>query len=321
MNNKKLTITLSIIGLTSAALTGLFTINKVINKLATAKGLLDNKNREIYHWRFGDISYKTAGEGKPVLLIHNLKEDSSSVEWSEIVSRLSRTNTVYSIDLLGCGLSDRPGITYTSYMYTQLINDFIRNVIKRKTSVIATGKSSAFLLGACDVNEDAFEELILINPESIHNLNKAPSKRTKTAELILKTPIIGTFIYHLITTRKTVEQNFTEKYFYDPENISEALIECYYESAHLADGSAKNLCTSLVGRYSNANIVRTLKNINKNIHIIAGHELPGIEADMKEYQYYNPAVEVEYIEFTKLLPQLEAPDELMKLIDLYLCSN
>ena len=130
MKNKKITITLSIIGLTCTALSIIAVLNKTINKLATSKNLFNSKNTEIYHWRYGDISYSVTGEGKPVLLVHNLKEDSSSIEWSEIIPKLSRSNTVYAIDLLGCGLSDRPNITYTSYMYTQLINDFIRNVIK-----------------------------------------------------------------------------------------------------------------------------------------------------------------------------------------------
>lgn len=321
MKNKKITITLSIIGLTCTALSIIAALNKTINKLATSKNLFNSKNKEIYHWRFGDISYSVTGEGKPVLLVHNLKEDSSSIEWSEIIPKLSKSNTVYAIDLLGCGLSDRPNITYTSYMYTQLINDFIRNVIKKKTSIIATGKSASFILGSCYVNENSFEELILINPENIRNLHKAPSKRTKTAELFIKCPVIGTFIYNMITAKNIIEEDFEEKYYYDSDNIPEALIDYYYETAHLKGKNSKNLCCSLKGRYTNANIVNTLKNIDKNIHILAGHEIPGIEQDMKEYQYYNPAIEIEYIDYTKFLPQLEAPDEVLKYINLYLCND
>lgn len=316
--NKKIASTLSFIGLTLTSLTTLSIINKAVDQLAISKELLDKRNREIYHWRFGDISYSVTGEGKPVFLIHNLKEDSSSIEWNKIIPVLSRAHTVYTIDLLGCGLSERPNITYTSYLYTQLINDFIRNIIKKKTSVIATGKSASFILGACNANEEAYDELILINPDSIHNLRKTPSKRTKTAEFILKTPIIGTFIYHLKTSRKKILQSFEEYYFYDQESIPESFIDYYYESAHLTARKAKNLYASLVGKYTNANIIRTLKNINQNIHILASREIPNIESTIKEYQYYNPAIEVEYIDYTRLLPQLESPEEVLKYIHLYL---
>jgi pimeloyl-ACP methyl ester carboxylesterase len=321
LKNKKLTTTLAIASIISTTLGIIAAINKANNKLATSKGLLENKNKQIYHWRFGNISYSITGEGKPILLIHNLKEDSSSVEWSEIIPKLSRTNTVYTIDLLGCGLSERPNITYTSYMYTELINEFIRNVIKRKTAIVATGKSASFVLGACSINEENFSDLILINPESIKNLQKSPSKRTKTAEFFIKMPIIGTLIYQMHTARNMIEETFEEKYYYDPENISEALIDYYYESSHLGDGKEKNLYASLTGRYTNANIIGTLKNINNSIHILAGGEISGIQTDMKEYQYYNPSIEVEYINYTKGLPQLEAPEEVLKYINLYLYND
>ncbi len=318
MYNKKVTVTAALLSLFGSTFVGIFAINKAVNKLAISKELLREKKKETYHWRFGDISYSKTGKGRPVLLIHNLRFDSSSVEWLEIVPRLSKTNTVYTIDLLGCGLSDRPNLTYTCYMYVQLINDFVQNIIKRKTSIIATGKSAAFILGACSVNPESFDELILINPENIRILKKTPTKRTKTTEFILKIPSIGTFIYHIAASKNIIEKNFDEKYFYDGDKIPKALIDYYYESAHLMKGNDKNLFISLIGRYANANIVRTLRSINQNIHILAGREIPNIESSMKEYQYYNPAIEIEYLDYTKELPQLEAPDEVMKYIDLYL---
>lgn len=316
--NKKLTATLSLIGLTAATLLSLSAVNKAIDQLAVSKELFDPKKKKTYHWRFGDIYYSVTGEGKSVLLVHNLKEDSSSVEWAEIIPKLSRTNTVYAIDLLGCGLSDRPDITYTSYMYTQLINDFILNVIRKKTSVIVTGTSVSFVLSACSCNEEAYKELILINPENLKNLHKMPSKRTKTAAFLLKTPSIGTLIYHMITAKNMIEENFEERYFYDPQKIPEALYDYYYESSHLGGRASKNLYASLVGRYANADIINTLKTINNNIHILAGREVPEMDKTIKEYLYYNPAIEAEYIDYTKELPQLEAPEEVLKYIHLYL---
>lgn len=56
----------------------------------------------------------------------------------------------------------------------------------------------------------------------------------------------------------------------------------------------------------------------KNIHILASAELPDIRKTIKEYQYYNPAIEVEYMDYVRKLPQLEAPDEIVKYIRLYL---
>jgi len=95
MKNKKLAIALTATGLASATLVSLFAINKVIGKIATSKDLLNTRNKEIFNWRFGDISYSVTGEGKPVLLIHNLKEDSSSIEWSHHSKAFHESYSLY----------------------------------------------------------------------------------------------------------------------------------------------------------------------------------------------------------------------------------
>ena len=42
---------------------------------------------------------------------------------------------------------------YTNYFYVQLLNDFTEKVIKRKTSVAATGLSGSFVIMAANNNE------------------------------------------------------------------------------------------------------------------------------------------------------------------------
>ncbi len=75
---------------------------------------------------------KKKGSGSPVLLIHDLNHYSSSMEWDKVIGTLSKEHTVYMIDLLGCGKSDKPAITYTCYLYVQLLTDFIRDIIGKR---------------------------------------------------------------------------------------------------------------------------------------------------------------------------------------------
>ena len=64
------------------------------------------------------------------LLIHDLTPSSSAYEWSKMIDELAESHTVYALDLLGCGRSDKPSITYANYLYVQLITDFAKQVIK-----------------------------------------------------------------------------------------------------------------------------------------------------------------------------------------------
>ena len=100
------------------------------------------------------------GTGDPVLLIHDTNSASSSVEWSKISKRLQKKHTVYTMDLLGCGLSDKPGLSYTNYMYVQLITAFIKDIIKSKTSVVASNLSSSFVIMANQLDASIIDKMI-----------------------------------------------------------------------------------------------------------------------------------------------------------------
>ena len=107
-------------------------INRVFAHIATAYNYLDGNDLKYYDWRFGRIAYRKTGSGSPVLLVHNFDACSSMHEWNNIEAELAKTNTVYSIDLLGCGCSERPILTYTNFLYVQLINDFIKMLSVKK---------------------------------------------------------------------------------------------------------------------------------------------------------------------------------------------
>ena len=70
------------------------------------------------------------------------------------------------LDLLGYGLSDKPNMTYTNYLYVQLILDFIKNVIGEKTDIVASGDSSSIAIMACHNDPESIRNVILLNPQS-----------------------------------------------------------------------------------------------------------------------------------------------------------
>ena len=118
-----------VIGITTTAVAGMYIINRIVDYTAGQKNLLTTEEGNIYHWKNGDIFYTVSGKGTPVILIHGLNPASSAKEWSKIVHRLEKKHTVYTIDLLGCGRSEKPGITYTNFLYVQLINNFIHDIV------------------------------------------------------------------------------------------------------------------------------------------------------------------------------------------------
>ena len=157
-------ITLAALATTTTAI--IHIANKVVAASAGLKEMLDTNGKNYYHWRFGDIYYTRKGKGSPILLIHDMLPGGSGYEWSRIEDDLALEHTVYNIDLPGCGRSEKPGMTYTNYVYVQSICDFIKNVIGEKTDVIVSGYSGSFVIMACRNEEKLFNKIMMINPVS-----------------------------------------------------------------------------------------------------------------------------------------------------------
>lgn len=315
MNKNRLLYLSALTGLTAASIYG---INKTINVIANAKSTLANPNGLKYEWRFGNIFYTKQGTGKPVLLVHDLTCGSSDAEWKFLVKQYAKTNTVYTLDLLGCGRSDKPAITYTNYLYVQLITDFVKNIINHRTDVIVTGSSASFILMACFNDSSLFDKLLLINPTSLLSNTQTITANQKLLKMLIELPIVGTLTYNIINMKKNYTAAFKEKYYSNPYAVRRSIVQSYYDGAHYGSMSSKYLLASISSNYTGINITRALKDINNSIFIIGAELEPNIKETLADYMELNPSIETALIENTKHLPQLEKPNELLSLIRIFL---
>ena len=289
MNWKKTLLFISTaIGTTTLAF---HAINKFIFNASDEHSEEDTFN--YYHWKFGNIYYKKAGSGSPLLLIHDLNHYSSSMEWDKVIDTLSEAHTVYAIDLLGCGKSDKPAITYTCYLYVQLLTDFIRDIIGEKTDIIATGASASFVTAACQNIADQIDHIILICPESIRTLAKAPNHKSKLLAKIITLPIYGTFIYNVGARNTALSDSSDCKYLY----------------------------ASILGHYTTVNIAHCLEGLTTSIAVISGKNAP--KTAEKAIEYCNVLPSIEHVEITGcgLLPQRENANAFLEQIDILLSDN
>lgn len=314
--NKHKLLTTSIL---FALATGIiYVINRLVFATAVLKNLLKSSADNYYNWRFGKVYYKKKGHGSPVLLIHDLTVYSSAYEWNKVVNELAEAHTVYAIDLLGCGRSEKPRITYTNYLYVQLIVDFIKNIIGEKTDVIASGYSGSFTVLASYTNPEFINKIVLINPPSLASLNKVPSKRSKLYKFILEFPIFGTLIYNIKTCQSNIQLLFTEKYLYNPFSVTPEMVDTYYEAAHKSLSNSKFLLSSLVAGYTNNNITHALREINQSVTILYCEGETDSEKIAESYTTYNPAIESCMLKHAKHLPQLEIPEKFLEILNIYL---
>lgn len=304
--------------ITLSALTtaGIHVANYLIEEQATRKNILTTRDGHFYHWKFGEIFYTKEGKGSPILLVHNLTPDSSGYEWIKMKHILSKEHTVYTIDLLGCGRSEKPAVTYTNYLYVQLINDFIDTVIGEPTNIVTSGHSCSFALMSHMMKEENILSFQLINPTGTEERCELGKKNGPLTKVIMGMPILGTYIYNLLM-RKTYIKNqcnndYCSKYYF----VTPDMVDAYYESAHLNRSRGRYLFASIFGHYTNVNITRALLANKVPLHIIESEARAKEESVVENYQYYCKHATSSIIPGTECLPHIEAPrkvyDDLIK---------
>lgn len=302
---------------TGLSLISIHIANKILHYTATLKNLTEPTDDHFFDSRYGKIHYKKSGTGPALILVHDLDPISSTFEWSKIIKSYENRYTVYSLDLLGCGHSDKPNLTYTNYLYVQLLSDFIKEIVQDSASIVASGISSSFCIMCANMHKEQIKQLILVNPTSIEDLTVSPNNISKSKKYIIELPIIGTFIYNILVHESRINSIFETKYYFKSSLISSKLEDIYFESAHIGKGAGRYLQASLLGNYLNINIINALKEL-PNIYIIGSRNIENNISTMNQYTLYNSSIETAFISNCAKLPQLENPKKFTEILNMFL---
>lgn len=292
--------------LSAASIGALHCVNKYIDNSVS------NNTKKIagkkYCWKNGNIFYRVAGKGEPVLLLHNLNVFCSENDWNQVLPLLAETNRVYTPDLIGCGRSDKPSETYTGYFYVQMITDFVKNVIGERTTVVASGINAVYVMMANSLDEDLFDQIILINPPSLSSLKKMPDQHSKILLRLFGLPVIGKTCYYIAVNKTNTEDYFSEKVFFNPFQVKQQTVKAGYQAAHTGNGGGRYLFASLEGGYLNADPTEVIRKNNKNVTLVVSEHLPGAREITEKYMALNDSIQTCTLKNTKMLPELEAPE-------------
>lgn len=307
-----------ILFIAGAAAAGMYAYNRFVASSSTKKNLLAINDSSTYEWKEGKIFYTKRGSGSPVLLIHDINPSSSSYEWKRVIKRLEKEHTVYAIDLLGCGRSDKPEIIYTNYLYVQMITSFVKNVIGSKTDVVASNMAVSFVIMANQMDASLFNKLIFVNPVSIKKLQIVPDDVSRAKRILINLPLVGTFIYNIMVSPMHIDYAFRKKYFSDANYVKPEAKDTFYESAHAGDGKGKYLYSSLLGDFVNVDIANALKKIENPVYLIGSRGVKNNPLILQEYHKMNSSFITTMIPESGLYPQFEIPDKITSIIKKYL---
>src|SRR5947208_12319670 len=192
------------------AVGGTLGVLAVFNKMtASLAGELDTVltgEERRYPWKYGDMFYEVKGarDARPLLLIHGFGPGASSYEWRKNIDILSAQFRVFVVDLLGFGLSDRPAIDYNAEVFTDLVGDFMREVIGKPAVVVAHGMACAFVIADAYRHPRFYDRLVLVAPPPFILRENTAGPLRGVVKFALRLPIIGQTTYNVLASRTAI---------------------------------------------------------------------------------------------------------------------
>jgi len=185
-----------------------------------------------YPARHGDLAYTVSGTGPPLLLLHAPCAGNSMAEWAQNFDALSRHFTVYALDYLGWGLSDKPQQRYEAEDLVEQVQYFIEDVIGAPTAVVASAQSSGIALKAAQRAPQLFASLVLVSPASTAEADDVAYLRHDIAQKALSLPIIGTTFYNFLVSRRNIGHFALRNLYFDQERLAPGELKRFHVAAH-----------------------------------------------------------------------------------------
>jgi len=261
----------------------------------------------------GDVFYKKAGDGPPLILVHSIGAGCSSYEFRNVWENLVEQHTVYALDLLGFGKSDKPPLAYTDATFINLLDSFAREVVgvgdgKGEADVVAVSLSAAYIIALSQRDPSLFHRLILVCPTGIEELAKPLNAGSVVCRGAMSAPVLGTSVYNLAASRGFIRY-YLRKYIYsDPAAmITDEVVEQYHTAAHQPGG--ENFFAAFVSGYMNVNVADAFSHVVDLPLLVWGRDavitpLSQAEAFLKA----NANAKLEVIEDAGALPHEEQPE-------------
>jgi pimeloyl-ACP methyl ester carboxylesterase len=272
-----------------------------------------------YLWGGNRLAYAVAGEGEPVLLVHGIYAGASSYEFRRNFGELSRHFRVYALDLLGCGLSDRPRRRYAPEDITGQVESFVREEIGEGAHVIASSLGAALLVPAAVRSPRLFKRLVLICPTGIESLHRRPGRANRAFYDLLYGPL-GDAFYYALVSRRSLRYYLENMAYHRPEAVTEEVLDHYYRTAH--QPGSKYLPAAFVAGMLNIDLAGLYPRLPHQTLIVWGNEARTTPVKQAEaFMYGNPRSNLRIFREAALLPHDERAEKFNEISRRFLRSG
>ncbi len=290
-----------------AAAAGAAAFNRSVAQPAGSLPNLVGGEEGSYAWQGHRVAYTRRGSGPAVLLVHSIHAAAWSYEWRHNVDALARDHTVYTVDLLGFGRSDRPALDYSARLYVSLLLDFAAEVVAAPCALVGSSLGAAYVVAAAARDPLRFPAVVLVGPVGITHLSWPPAPPNDATYALLRAPLAGSALFNALVTKPSM-QFFLRQTYADDRHVTPELLDAYWRTAH--QPGARFAPAAFVGMHLNINVRDAARRLRQPVLITWGDRAKEVpRTELAAYEEHVPHARVEHFDPCGSLPHDERAAE------------
>ncbi|GJG85875.1 alpha/beta hydrolase [Gemmatimonadetes bacterium T265] len=287
----------------TGAVAGAAALNAVVARPLGSLPNLIGGDAGWYDWRGYRIAWTRRGTGPALLLVHSIHAAGWSYEWRHDVDPLAAGgHTVWTLDLLGFGRSDRPDVDYSARLYVDLLRDFISEAIAEPTVLVGSSLSAAHAV-AVAAGFRTVTGLVLVGAPGLNILATPPTPVNDATRAMIDAPLAGQALYNALVTKPSMGA-FLRRTYYDSARVTPELLDAYSATAH--QPGARHAPAAFIGQALNLYVGGALARVRQPILLTWGREAKEVPlTELDAYRAIRPDAAVRTFEACGSLPHDE----------------
>lgn len=249
-------------------------------------------------WQIHHVALPRAESEVPILLVHGF--GGSVGHWRHNIPVLARHHSVYAIDLLGFGDSDKPDTSYSLNLWVEQVYEFWRTFIKVPVVLVGNSLGSLTCLSVAAAHPEMVRGVAMISlPDTSSHQDAVPlvlRSLLARVQSMLLSPLVLRPLFHLLSQPWVVRCWAQFAYAYK-EAVTDELLEILIKPSR-AQGSATAFCSILRAMLS--------PQFSPNLKVIFSKlNIPALLMWGKQDRMIPSSLAYRYLEYNPLLRLVE----------------
>ena len=295
--------------LAGAGLTGaLAATNRALSNAPVPTNALGGTRRP-WSWHGSEIFATEAGSGSPVLLVHGVYAGASSYEFRKLFASLAQRHRVVAFDLIGCGLSDKPKISYNAELFVEQIVDALDAFADEPVCVVASSLGAAFAIRAATRAYDRIARLAVICPTGLGGtLDKGPKGPGPAITALFRSPVLGEAAFNALASKASIRSFLRKQVYADASHVTPEVVDHYYAVTH--QPGARYVPAAFAGGALDCDVARDLPFLTTPVQVLWGEQASSVNprSNADEFLRLTGSARLATFAHSGLLPHEEEPD-------------